>query len=411
MYGLSQDDFTSIDSKLIKQEKYIKNMFFNFGIENEQKSILDFTYSANLNPNKYFAEMNNRINSIFKYANEKKLKPVFCTITAPSKYHQTDKNRKLILSPNQTAKDLTQTFNKFTNIQVFQKLRKELGKSLTYFRVNEPHKSGVPHTHIMLFLPNHYILEVKQKFYEYFTNKVRWGNNVKSLDFRYTFYNVKGAISYLMKYITKTFKNENNSKNKAWYWYIKNNVRRFSCSRTLAPLMVYRKIRYFFKDKYQDDYLEISKLLKEKNILRLFDDTTYNYMFYNKSTGEIEEINIWQKNTDLILRSRIKKDKIISLKYSKKEFKTNLIAFVSDFEKYIYSKKMNKFILMPVIPSLLSDYQLNNYFNILNKNIDNINLIHFGITKNEMIKRGFLQEDYINPALYTPILGEYNEFS
>ena len=73
-------------------------------------------------------------------------------------------------------------------------MKKETKHGLIYFRVYEPHKSGVPHCHIMLFLPKNYILEVKNKFFEYFTNAEKWGNNKKSLDFRYTFYNVNGAL-------------------------------------------------------------------------------------------------------------------------------------------------------------------------------------------------------------------------
>ena len=125
MYGLDPIDYEAIDEKLDFQKSFIENKFFDFDFA-ENKSALEFTYSANLNPNKYFAEMNNRINSIFEYSKNLDLMPVFCTITAPSEYHQTDKNRKLIHSPNETAKALTQIFNKFTNIQVFQRMKREI---------------------------------------------------------------------------------------------------------------------------------------------------------------------------------------------------------------------------------------------------------------------------------------------
>ncbi|OCL86862.1 Bacteriophage replication protein A (GPA) [Aliarcobacter thereius] len=408
MYGITKSDIIQIDKKIEYQKKYILNKFFDFGVD-EQKSILDFTYSANLNPKKYFAEMNNRVNSIFEYSKSLDLKPVFATITAPAKFHQTDRNRNLLISPNETTLELTQIFNKFTNLQIFQKMKKTLGRGLIYFRVYEPHKSGVPHMHIMMFLPKNYILEVKNKFYNYFTDKVRWGNNKKSLDFKYTFYNKNqfgcetgGAIAYMMKYITKTFRNEDDKSTQyAFYWYVKHRVRRFLTSRTLAPLEVYRKVRYFFTNKYEFDYIRVTELLKNNNIIKLFDGTTINYMLYNHETCEVEEINLWQKNADLILHSRIKTNQTISLKYEKKEYEKPLIAFVSTFERYINDKKTNKFTLLPVIPSKLSDYQLENYYKTLNNNFDSLdNLVHFGIVKNEMIKRGFLYEDYIKPNLY-----------
>ena len=401
MYGLDPLDFEAIDKKLDFQKAFIENKFFDFDFA-ENKSALEFTYSANLNPNKYFAEMNNRINSIFQYSKNLGLMPVFCTITAPSKYHQTDKNRKLIYSPNDTAKALTQIFNKFTNLQVFQRMKRETNHGLIYFRVYEPHKSGVPHCHIMLFLPKNYILEVKNKFFEYFTNAEKWGNNKKSLDFRYTFYNVNGAIAYIMKYVTKTFKNENDTTNKAWYWYIKNRVRRFLTSRTLAPLEIYRKVRYFFKN-IPNDYLYVTKLIKNNQIIKLFEKTTFNYMRFNLETGEVEDVTLWQKSAELILNSRIKTNQTFTLKYTPKLHNKALTVFVSEFVKYSFSDKLNKFVIVPVVPAMLKDYQLNKYYDLLIKDLDNIDLVHFGVVKNEMIKRGFLheiQDVYINPKLY-----------
>ena len=66
MYGITKHDIEFIDFKLEYQKKYLVSRFFDF--DDESKSALDFTYSANLNPKKYFAEMNNRIKSIFDYA-------------------------------------------------------------------------------------------------------------------------------------------------------------------------------------------------------------------------------------------------------------------------------------------------------------------------------------------------------
>lgn len=396
MYGITKEDIQVIDIKLEEQRKYITSRFFDFG--DESKSALEFTYSANLNPKKYFAEMNNRINSIFDYAKDLNLKPVFCTITAPSKYHKCNVNGELKIKPNETAKELTQIFNKFTNLRIFQRMKKELGHGLIYFRVYEPHKSGVPHLHAMLFVPVDYILDIKNKFYEYFTNKVKWGNNRKSLDFKYTWYNsAGGAIAYIMKYVTKTFKNENDKSTQyASYWYIKHNIRRFLCSRTLAPLTIYRKIRYFFKNQ-KNDYLKVTELIKNNQIHRLFENTTYSYMRFNYETGEIEDITVWQKNTDLILRSRIKLNTTFKLEYKKKEYKKALTVFVSDFEKYYNDEKTNKFVLLPVVPTKLKDYQLNNYYHILeNTDINSLDLVHFELVKNEMIKRGFLNQTPTN---------------
>lgn len=208
-----------------------------------------------------------------------------------------------------------------------------------------------------------------------------------------------------MKYVTKTFKNENDDSTQyASYWYIKHNIRRFLCSRTLAPITIYRKIRHFFK-KHSNDYLKVTQLIRNNEIHRLFDDTTYSYMKFNYETGEVEDITVWQKNTDLILNSRIKKKDTITLKYTKKERKKALLSLSSDFERYAFNENLQEFVLLPVVPSLLSDYQLQQYYRFLDKkDIKDLDLVHFGLVKNEMIKRTMIHEETIS-------LNEYVEAS
>lgn len=391
-YGLSKYDIKYIDEKIQFQKDWIKNNLSNFEFENETKDALDFIHSAVINPKRYFAEMNNRINSIFDLAKEMNLKPVFLTFTAPAKYHKTDSKGNLLVKPNQTAKDMTQIWNRFTGLNVFRKMKKEYGKGLIYFRVYEPHKSGVPHMHAMLFLPKDYILEVKNKFYEYFTNKVRWGNNKKSLDFRYTWYkSAGGAVAYIMKYITKTFKNENdNSVQYASYWYIKNKVRRFLTSRSLSiTLGVYRKVRHSLPSN--TSLLEASKMWEKNQIQTLFDGNMHMYMKYDFENDTVDEVISWARNTDSIIYSRIKKNDTFKLAYKKEDYKTALQVYVSEFEKYTFNDSQNRFMLVPVIPSKLNDYQLQRYYKELtNLDTNVIDNKHYLVTQNEMIKRDLL---------------------
>lgn len=429
MYGITKQDIKYIDTKISKQKQYLKN--FDIGFLSDDLSMLDFTYSANLNPKKYFAEINNRINTIFLNAKEKGLKPVFVTLTAPSLYHKKDNNSKLVVDPNQTAKDLTQIWNKFTSLQIFRKMKKELGYGLVYFRVYEPHKSAVPHLHAMIFIPVHYILKVKKKFIEYFSSS-SWNASKNAIDFKYTWYKNKGgAVGYIMKYITKTFINEDekqkNGSNKiqyAVYWYIKHKVRRFLSSRTLAPLSIYRKIRYYFKDKYKDDFKIISQKIKAGVIYKAFEDTQIWYIYYNHDIGEIEDIILWSKNTDLILNKRLddklnhiqctqqREDFIKQSQAHLKELRSNntlnsttvndlvvidpIVIKVDGIDRFIFNKSLDKFIPIIVVPSRLNDYQLYNYFLQLDKqDLKTLNIKHYILTKNEMIKRDLLKNQQI----------------
>lgn len=407
MYGIDQNDIVSIEKKIQSQKEYLTN--FSLDFLNDGFSLLDNTYSANLNPKKYFAEINNRVNTMFTNAKEKGLKPVFVTLTAPSFYHMKNKDGSLAIDPNTTAKELTQIWNKFTNLRVFQKMKKELGHGLIYFRVYEPHKSGVPHLHAMIFIPCSYILEVKRKYKEYFSSE-KWGANKKAIDFKYTWYKQSGgAIGYIMKYITKTFKDEENTKaiQYASYWYIKHKVRRFLSSRTLAPLTVYRKVRYYFKSHHSNDYQSVTNKLENGVIKKSFDNTLISYIYYDHENGEVSEKILWGKNTDLVLNKRQdqefeklkqqrEKKQLQEIKeYRKqksKELKKDIEIFRHKGNIYTYSQKQGKFVKRVVIPSRLNNYQLVQYFYKLDEMpLDELNIQHYLLTKNEMIKRGLLK--------------------
>jgi len=389
VFGITQEDIEFIDSKIENQKRYLENFSIDFG--DKSVNMLDNTYSANLNPKKYFSEINNRVNSMFNYAKDYGLKPVFVTLTAPSKYH------KGHYTPNEISKVLTQVWNKFTNLQIFQKMKKELNHGLVYFRVYEPHKSGVPHLHAMIFLPSNYILPVKKKFKAYFSSD-RLGTNLKAMDYKYTWYKEKGgATAYIMKYITKTFKDEQSQQiEHAIYWYIKHKIRRFLTSRTLAPLTVYRKIRYYFKNHYKDDFNTVTNMVKKGYIRREFNNTSISMMYYNIETGEVEDIILWNKNPELLLNARKKPCKPISLKYTKKTNEKEIVK-VNGVDKFIFSKRENQFVELPTIPNKLGDYSLQQYFMTLeNTHIENLNLHHYGLVKNEMIKRGLLVGEIIS---------------
>ncbi|MEA3497610.1 MAG: replication endonuclease [Campylobacterota bacterium] len=402
MYGITNDDIDNIDNKILKQKLFLSTGLID--IVGSNKKLLECTYSANLNPKKYFAEINNRVNTMFNNAKDKGLKPVFVTLTAPSQYHRKYQDGNLHIDPNETAKALTQVWNKFTNLQVFQKMKKELGHGLVYFRVYEPHKSAVPHLHAMIFIPVNYILAVKKKYKEYFSSS-SWGANKNAIDFKYTWYKQGGgAVGYIMKYITKTFKDEDTKAvQHAVYWYIKHKVRRFLSSRTLAPLSLYRKVRYYFKGKYKDDFNVVTQKRDAGVFKKLFDDTQILYIYYNHDSGEIEEKILWAKNTDLLLKARANKELELAqsknqrdnFKYIKpNENKKALVVKMDGIEKYVFSATKNKFVEIPTVPSRLKNFQLYNYFKKLDSlPLEKLNIQHYLITKNEMIKRGMLNQE------------------
>jgi len=397
LFGVSFDDIERLDLKLTRQLNYIESLGFNFG---EGKSAKDFVYSANLNPKKYFAEINNRVNTIFLNAKEKGLKPVFCTITAPSEYHKINQDGSFVVDPNETAKKISSIFDYFkTNLYIFRKMKREINYDITYFRVYEPHKSGVPHCHIMMFLPVEYILRVKKAFYHYFSTRL--GSNLKALDFRYTWHNQGGgAVGYIMKYILKSFKNEDKptKSNFAVYWYLKHKIRRFLSSRTLVPLSIYRKVRYYFKNQSKNDLKLVTQLYQNGQLFYLFNKDDIFYRYFDSETGELEEIRIYATSAEVLLNRRKTEQKPIKLCYKKA---AKRVVFSIDGKSFINKGGMLKpLVSSPYIPSKMSDFSLYSYFLRLDKYEIDFDIKHYGLVKNELIRRGLL-DGFITPlSLY-----------
>ena len=156
---------------------------------------------------------------------------------------------------------------------------------MIYYKVYEPHKSGVPHAHIMAYLPPKFILPIKKAFYKHFNN---YGS--KQIQFKYTWYGTKGAISYIMKYILKTFTNEDEELTYEAIYYMKYRIIRFSTSRTLVPIYIYRKTRYRFAELDEDDLLLIDSLYFKKLLRPLFNKTVIEFSYFTDEGEYIEEI-------------------------------------------------------------------------------------------------------------------------
>jgi hypothetical protein len=394
MYGITQKDIEQLDNKILRQKQFLS--FGTLDIDGCDRKLIEFTYSANINPKKYFAEVNNRVNAIINITSSIGLSPVFVTITAPSQYHEKDNYGNLKIDPNTTAKALTQIFNDFTNTSIFKKIRKEYERGFHYIRTYEPHKSGVPHLHAILFLPMKYIKPLESKFNEYFTDKQRWGNNLKSLKYIYKFDgNLKGAINYIMKYILKTFKNEDTNKNDIQYtsyWFLKHRVRRFLSSRSLIPLSIYRKIRHYFKSRgISADLQKATRLYLNNGIYYDYDGKSINLKepIYNKNriniryidpdTKELVDSIMWEKKAQKSLATQnTQRRDTINLKYQKKKLTKSSIVTVDGKSKYIQ-----------IAPSNMSDYQLLDYYKTVDKFPSTTQDMHkYLIAHNEMVKRG-----------------------
>ena len=243
-YGLSSSDLEEVEQKLKRQKQFLEFSYLYDRINQNAIPLSDLLISANHSPDRYYAEVQNRVNTLTTIAKQRELKPLFLTLTLPSEYHKyktLQRNGikdKLVPNPkynNIPAKDavkiLTKMFAKLRHDRSLKELSKE---QRIYFRVNEPHKDGTPHTHILMFVPADRVERVKKAFKRLFFGPA---NDIQD--------DIENATSYVMKYINKTLplsKQKNLSEKDKYLnaWYSKNRVIRFNSSKTLAPLNLYR---------------------------------------------------------------------------------------------------------------------------------------------------------------------------
>lgn len=260
-FGLTSYDYTLVQEKLKRQNTFLEYNYIHDKISNTKIPLKTLVISANHNPNRYYSEIQNRINTLVREAEDKNLIPIFITLTLPSEYHKMKtckKTKKLIpnpkynyTTPREAVKKLTRMFSKLRHDRSLKELSKE---ERIYYRVNEPHKDGTPHTHMLLYVPENRVNRVVTAFKRLYSTKA---NDIQT--------DIRNASAYIMKYINKTLplsKKEGLTKKDKYLnaWYSKHRIIRFNSSRTLAPLKLYRLLytRYNLR--------ELTKLIKTKSL-------------------------------------------------------------------------------------------------------------------------------------------------
>lgn len=406
MYGICEEKRVYIDQKINRNKEFLRNLTF-YTDDFKLVSMFDSDLNANLSPERYFAEVNNRVNVLFKYARELSLVPAFLTLTAPSEYHFSSKNYNGS-SPRETALFLSKLWHKFICLKVIQNIKKNSGHNMVYIRVYEPHKSGVPHLHAMIFLPKVFLNDVKKVFYSYFRDKFQ----IKQLKFlarfdkHFKYDGVTGAIAYILKYMNKTFMSaKDNLMSPEAYYFAYHGIRRFITSQTLIPLWIYRKIKH---DVNNRDLYKLTKEYKKGLISASFNK---EYIIKKEIVKNIVVLDNELQECDYFVDDVIlyQKNHFISGQFNafKKSYSSAPSSF--DFLKKVlrpaplFYDRVNvgyfssgKFIFYKdnICPDYMLDYELINYYNSLD--IEKCNLQHFGYVKNIMIKRGLLNGEIIS---------------
>ncbi len=262
-YGLSPIDLSVVKEKLRIQKGFLTSSFLYDRINKTHIPLADIVISVYHSPERYYAEIQNRVNTLEAIAKQRDLKPIFMTLTLPSEFHKNKilKNGKQVenlkyngASPKESVKILTKMFAKLRQDRSLKELSKE---ERIYFRVNEPHKDGTPHTHILMFVPSDRIERVKKAYERLYDNRAN--------DIQIITDDINNSVAYVMKYVNKVLplsKRKHLSEKEQYLnaWYSKNRVVRFNSSKTLAPLGLYRLLHNKFS------MFALTKLVNEKSL-------------------------------------------------------------------------------------------------------------------------------------------------
>ena len=430
-YGITPKIESLVLEKNKAQLEYLQNTFLCDNGTPLNMSLYQMTNTAMMTPKKYCGEIWQRVQSLQKYADYLGFScPLFLTITPKTYFKPTKQifltkkgnvsHYKLVDNKNfmafhdgsldyvqQSINYISGVWRSFLgNERVVKDIKKEYGERPIFMRTYEPHVDGTPHAHLVIFIPPAYrdrFVEVAQSYF-----------NESRFDIKFDFDEGKGGVvAYILKYILKSFKNAKDGKiDKIACWYSYYKIRRFTTSRTLIPLSVFRKINA--KKEFQN-LLNATFMYKKNQIFvnrayhpltaMYFDITTLQSSDYkifqvcfNTSEIGISYDVLYQKNFNLstikLREIRIKESFEKSVLKRIKPYKPLFVEIEGN--KFIY--RNNKLYNVAFDVNSFSRMELYHYFKTLNA--DTCDSLHYGFIKNKLIDYGLIFSEKIPLDLY-----------
>ena len=228
-------------SNYLKKQQNLKNV--------KTGEVLTLQYSFDSKQKEYVKTIEQKVNALVSLAITQNLKPIFITLTVPSEFHpfKTIKNGVNVLNKNykfiKLDDSIIEAYQKLKTIyRTFYKRLKNYNKNIYYIKIIEPHKSLIPHMHILLFIEKDQQLNTKNLFLkiykEYKLQRIDYDESILND-------NLNNAVAYIMKYVLKTL-NSDNEFFKRWLdgWRKKYKIRTCEMSNLPISVEVYKKLYY-----------------------------------------------------------------------------------------------------------------------------------------------------------------------
>ncbi|MFX4278212.1 replication endonuclease [Aliarcobacter butzleri] len=235
----------------IKKEKQQSNFFKNQqNLKNTKTGeVLSLKYSFDSKQKEYVKTIEQKVNALVSIAIEQDLKPIFITLTVPSEFHPFKTLKNGFIIENKKYKfvklddAIVEAYQELKTIyRTFYKRLKNYSKNIYYIKVVEPHKSLIPHIHLLLFVEEELLTNTKKLFF-----KIYKEFKLKKVDYdeKILVQNINKPVGYIMKYIIKTL-NSNDEFFKRWIdgWRKKYKIRACEMSNLPISIEVYKKLYY-----------------------------------------------------------------------------------------------------------------------------------------------------------------------
>lgn len=253
-------------------------------LENEKVTLDKLSNRLLVNPPRYLFELEERISSMQSYAKTRNLQELMITVTAVNqKTKPTDEDIEHVLT------ELNKTFKQIRQLKAWVSIQADLR---LYVKVVEPHKSGNPHFHILLWIPKDtiesFVTALFQKFKkpqiniisEFIPPNYSTSKLIQKSD--------KSMIGYIVKSIAMVVENlkSDTELSDLTVWYILYPRKIFSISQTLAPSFVYSKVKNLFS------LLDFTAMLKHGTVQLWYDKNKSNLVLITQG-----ETILWEAQT------------------------------------------------------------------------------------------------------------------
>ncbi|MCT7565272.1 replication endonuclease [Aliarcobacter butzleri] len=228
-------------SNYLKKQQNLKNV--------KTGEVLTLQYSFDSKQKEYVKTIEQKVNALVSLAVAQDLIPIFITLTVPSEFHpyKTLKNQVIVINKKYKFVKLddaiVEAYEELKTIyRTFYKRLKNCSKNIYYIKITEPHKSLIPHMHILLFIEKDQQLNTKNLFLkiykEYKLQRIDYDESILND-------NLNNAVAYIMKYVLKTL-NSDNEFFKRWLdgWRKKYKIRTCEMSNLPISVEVYKKLYY-----------------------------------------------------------------------------------------------------------------------------------------------------------------------